>query len=178
MKIDVSAIEGYDSMSAEEKIAALEAHEFADPSPVEVPDVDALKQAVTKANREAAEYKRQLREKQTEEERRAAEIEEERAATAARLAEYEKNEAISKYKAKYLSLGFDEETAQRNAEALQSGDYDTLFGAHKKHIDAQRRAAVSESLNEQPSLSDGKPLNGVPETDGFTAAFTKAALGK
>ena len=79
MKFDVSKIEGYAEMSAEDKVKALEEYE------IEVPkdntaEVNNLKEALSKANSqtskacsEAAEWKRQYREKQTEQERAEAE---------------------------------------------------------------------------------------------------------
>jgi len=63
-KINTSAIEGYADMSAEEKLAALEA--------MDLPDVDKIKSALDKATSEAAGYKKQLRERMTEDEARAA----------------------------------------------------------------------------------------------------------
>ena len=69
MKVDTSKINGYSEMSAEEKLAALESFE------IEVPngdgEIEKLKAALSKSNSEAAEYKRQLRAKQTDEEAKA-----------------------------------------------------------------------------------------------------------
>ena len=53
-KIDTTKIAGYSDMSAEEKLAALEAFEYED----SVPDLQRYKDAVTRANREDV-YKRQ-----------------------------------------------------------------------------------------------------------------------
>ena len=72
-KIDVSKIEGYSEMSAEDKLKALEAYEFETPAPKESEETTRLKAALSKANSESAEWKRQLREKQTESERAEAE---------------------------------------------------------------------------------------------------------
>ena len=64
-KINTSAIEGYENMTAEEKLAALEA--------MDIPDVDKMKSALDKATSEAAGYKKQLRERMTEDEAKEAE---------------------------------------------------------------------------------------------------------
>ena len=64
MKIDTSKITGYAEMSAEEKLAALEAFEIEAPKSG-TDETEKLKAALSKANSEAAEWKRQFREKQT-----------------------------------------------------------------------------------------------------------------
>ena len=71
-KINTSAIEGYEAMSAEEKLAALEA--------LDIPDVDKIKSALDKATSEAAGYKKQLRERMSEDEAKAQRDADERAA--------------------------------------------------------------------------------------------------
>ena len=53
-KIDVSKIEGYAEMTPEEKVAALEAHEYDDLSA----EVEKYKNAASKANSEAADWRR------------------------------------------------------------------------------------------------------------------------
>ena len=62
MKIDTTKITGYAEMSAEEKLKALEEFEIVIPKP-DTDEADKLKAALSKANSEAAEWKRQFREK-------------------------------------------------------------------------------------------------------------------
>ena len=59
-KINVSDIEGYAEMTAEEKVAALENYEYEDNAQA-VSDLEKYKDAVTKANHEAADFKKQLK---------------------------------------------------------------------------------------------------------------------
>lgn len=54
-KIDTTLIEGYESMNAEEKLAALEAFEYDDYSS----EVQRYKNAATKANGEAASWEKE-----------------------------------------------------------------------------------------------------------------------
>ena len=68
MKIDTTKIAGYAEMSAEEKLKALEEYEIETPHD-NGDEVTKLKNALSKANSDAAEWKRQFREKQTEQER-------------------------------------------------------------------------------------------------------------
>lgn len=53
-KIDASKIEGYEEMSVEEKLAALENYEYEDNSS----EIEKLKAVISKANSEAAEWKK------------------------------------------------------------------------------------------------------------------------
>jgi hypothetical protein len=74
MKIDTSKINGYAEMTAEDKLKALEEYEFETPAPKdESEEVKKLKTALSNANSQAADWKRQFREKQTEAERAEAE---------------------------------------------------------------------------------------------------------
>ena len=75
--MDTSKIEGYADMTAEQKLAALEAYE-PEVIPTESPEVEKLKRTISKINSEAADYKKQLRERQTEAERAEAEAAEQR----------------------------------------------------------------------------------------------------
>ena len=104
----------------EKKIAALEAYEVEAPKPDEAA-YQKLKESVQRANAEAADYKRQLREKQTEAERAEAERAEREKAVQEELARYRTNERISGYQAKLMAAGYDAETAQVMATALPEG---------------------------------------------------------
>ncbi|MBS6475116.1 MAG: hypothetical protein KH354_03940 [Clostridiales bacterium] len=161
MKVDVSKIEGYEAMNAEQKLAALEAFEFETAAPTSASEeVERLKAALSKSNSEAADYKRQLRAKQTDEEAKALKEKEEKEQLIKEVESLRKDRAISKHKASYLSLGYDDTTAEANAKALYSGDFDTVFTNQKKFIEEQRKSAIAASLDKQPSLSSGNPLGG------------------
>ena len=106
MKIDTTRIEGYADMTAEEKLKALEEFE------IEVPkdnseEVTKLKTALSKANSDAAEWKRQFREKQTEAERAEAERQEREKAVEDELRSLRRDKTVSGYVASCLSLGYD-----------------------------------------------------------------------
>ena len=65
MKIDVKKIEGFDTMSAEEKLNALLGYEIEEPKHDESAEITKYKTLISKANAEAAKYKDELRAKQT-----------------------------------------------------------------------------------------------------------------
>lgn len=172
MKIDTSKIEGYADMTPEEKLAALEGYEMDAP---DAGELKRLKDAVSRANSEAAEYKKQLRAKQTDDEARAQQEAEERAAMQKELEGLRKEKALSGFQAKFLSLGYDEASATEAAKAMQAGDFDAVFAAQSKFIEATKKSAVAESLKSQPSLTGGEPVSGGNVENPAVAAFRKAA---
>lgn len=155
-KIDPSKIEGFDNLSADEKVAALLNQEI-EVEQTEPADVTKLKTSLSKANSEAAEYRRLLREKQTEAERAEADRAEREKALQDELASYRDKERISTYKANLMGAGIDEPTADLMAKSLPEGVSDEYFLATKSFLDNQRQKLLTESINKQPGLSVGTP---------------------
>lgn len=151
MKIN---IENYENMTPEEKIAAIEAYE---------PDMSGFvpKSAFDKAASEAASYKKQLREKQSDEEAKEAKDAEERATLLARVEELEKEKAVNSYVNSYLSMGYDEKLAKATAEALASGDIATVFANQKAHNENREKALRAELLKETPPPAGGDVDSGM-----------------
>lgn len=147
-------IENYGNMTPEEKIAALEAYD---------PEKEGFVSKATfdKASSEAASYKKQLREKQSDEEAKAAKEAEERAALLARLEELEHEKAVNTYVNSYLAMGYDEKTAKSSAEALAKGDMATVFANQKAHTENREKALRAELLKETPPPAGGTPDNGM-----------------
>ena len=157
MKIDTTAISGYAEMSAEEKLAALEAYEFEAPAPKETDEVTKLKSALSKANSEAADWKRQLREKQTEQERAEAERAERDKERDAELETLRKEKTVSGYVAQCLSLGYDKELATEAAIAMADNDAAKIFECQQKFLEAKTKELEAAALNKQPGLTAGAP---------------------
>ena len=133
--------------------------------PKEAPEIAKLKAALSKANAEAADWKRQLREKQTEQERAEAERAERERAREARIAELEAKERISNYKDKLLDATVDPATADMMANALPDGVNDEYFATLKTFLSNQRQAIEVATLNNQPGLSVGMPPTGAQKTE-------------
>ena len=133
MKIN---IENYDSMSPEEKLAALEAYD---------PEKDGFVSKATfdKASSEAASYKKQLRDKLSDE------------ALLARVAELERETAVNDYVTSYLGMGYDEKLAKSSAEAIVKGDMATVFANQKTHSETREKALRAEILKETPPPAGG-----------------------
>lgn len=192
MKVDTSKIPGFsDSMTADEKLAAILGHDFVGEPEKQVanPDIESLsaeverlKAAKDKAMGEAAEYRKQLRSRLTDEEAKAAKDAEEREKAAEErdllvkeLEALKKHNAISELKASYLSLGYEEEKAVENAKALFAGDYKTVFANQKEFVESQKKAAVAGALDNQPGLSAGSPIGKENVVDSFSASLRKYA---
>lgn len=156
-RVDPSKIDGFDGMTAEERVKALLGYEIEADEPAETGEIVKLKKSLSNANSEAAEYKRQLREKQSEAERAEADRAEKERQMQEELAAYRNKERISSYKAQLMTAGIDPNTADLMAKSLPDGVSDEYFAATKTFLDNQKQALLSESLNKQPGLSVGTP---------------------
>ncbi len=175
VKFDPNKIDGFEKMTADEKVAALLGQEIEIDAPTEQADVLKLKNALNKACEEAGNYRKQLREKQTEQERieaERAEKDREREELLKSLLE-EKREAT--YKAKFMAIGYDSDTAEVLAKSLPEGVSDEYFQATKSFLDAQRKNAEIAALGKQPGLSVGTPHNGMTKEDEIVATAMKYA---
>ena len=141
-----------EGMTAEEITKALEGIELPTDNSAEI---DRLKTALSKSNSEAAEFKKQLREKMSAEEIKAKEdaevIEELRKERDALLRE----KTIANHKANYLALGYDEKLANETAEAMVNGELDKVFINQKKHIEAVEKKIRADVLESTPKPEGG-----------------------
>lgn len=143
MKIDISKIEGYENMSAEEKLAALEGYDF---------DTSGLvsKATLDKATGEAAEWKRKYNSTLSEAEQAKIAAEEARKATETRLAELERKDKISTTKDQYIASGFKPDLALATAEAFVDGKMDVVLANVTKHAADAAKAATDAALHQTP----------------------------
>ena len=155
MKIDTTKIAGFDEMTAEDKLNALLGYEFEEPKEPE--DVTKLKNALSKANSDAAEWKRQFREKQTEAERAEAERKEHEAAIEEELRTLRRDKTIGGYVAQCLALGYEKDLALRAAEAMADGDAAGVLSCQQDFIEAKKKELEATALNKQPGLTSGSP---------------------
>jgi len=171
-KIDISKIQNYENMTAEEKVKALEAYEFeVDNSEVErlKTEVKRLKTAVSKANSEVAEWKKKHNALLSEEERKEAERLEAQQAIEKENAELRKEKAIYESKARFLGLGYDEKLALETAQALVDGDMDKVFANQQIHIENVKKAERAAGVANDPT----PPAGGGGETEITKEQFDK-----
>ena len=168
-KIDISKIEGYAEMSAEEKLAALEAFELPDP------DLTGFvkKDVADKYASEAANYKKQLRERMSEEEAAKAKAAEDMATVMNELEELRKDKAISEYTTQFMGIGYTEDLAKSTAAALHKGDMQTMFKNHAKFTVEREKALKAELLKETPAPPAGNGSQGITKEE-----FAKLSLSE
>lgn len=160
-KIDVTQIEGYSELSAEDKLKALEQFDIPDP------DYSGYikKDLFDKTASELAEKKKQLRDKMTEDEQKAQKEQEEREELLTKYDKLLRESEISKHKAKLIALGYDEKLADETAVAIVDGNMEEVFTNQKKHLDSVEKRVRADALKNTP-----KPT---PDGDSKTMTLEK-----
>ena len=118
-------------------------------------EIDRLKNALSKSNSEAAEYKKQLREKMSAEELKAKEDAEKLEALIKERDALLREKTISGHKAQYLALGYEESLANETAEALANGELDKVFANQKKHNESVEKKIRADVLKGTPKPEGG-----------------------
>ena len=155
-KIDVSKIEGYADMSAEDKVKALEALEYED----NAAELERLKKANDKASSEAADWKRKHNALLSEDEKKKQEDAERMSQMEQELKELRTAKTVSEHKAKFLALGYPEELATATATALADGDTTTVFANHQKFLADYTKTIKAETLKGTPKPPAGSGSEG------------------
>ena len=141
-----------EGMSVEDIDKALESIELPTDSSAEI---DRLKAALTKSNSEAAEYKKQLREKMSAEELKAKEDAEKIEELIKERDALLREKTVAGHKANYLALGYDEKLAIETAEALANGELDKVFANQKKHSETVEKKIRADVLKGTPKPEGG-----------------------
>ena len=118
-------------------------------------EIDKLKAALNKSNSEAADYKKQLREKMSAEEAKAKEDAEKYEEVVKERDALLREKNILGHKTQFLALGYDEKLADETAEAMVNGELDKVFANQKKHLETERKKIREEVLNETPHPEGG-----------------------
>ena len=138
-KIDTSKIDNYENMTADEKLAAILAMDVDDTA-----EIDRYKNAASKANSEAAAFKKTAKDSEA----RIADLEK-------KLADMEKDKRIANLKASYLKLGFDDDLAEKTAQAYIAGDDETVVANHAAVNAAKAKENEAASLKSMPRPAGG-----------------------
>lgn len=150
-KIDTKLITGYEHMTPEEKITALQSFDFPDP------DYSGYvkKDLYDKAASDVAAWKKKHHDLLSEDERKKQEEAEKWASMEQELAGLKKEKTVSEYKAKLVSQGYDEELATATASAMESGDMATVFANNQKFLDGYAKKIIADKLKRTPRGADG-----------------------
>lgn len=151
MNIDITKIEGYEAMSAEEKVKALEAFSFDDLSE----ELKKAKDSLSKANSEAADWKRKHNALLSDDQKKQQETAEKYAEMEKELQALKKEKTISEHKAKFIGIGLDEELATATATAMADGDMATVFGNFSKFMEKHDKELAATSMKNTPTPPAG-----------------------
>lgn len=151
-KIDTSIIDGYESMTAEQKVSALEAYS--------VPDPDytgwVKKDLYDKAASEASSWKKKHNELLSEDERKKQEQADSLAQMQTELEELRTSKKISEYKAKFVAQGYDEALAEDTAKAMAAGNSEKVFANSQKFLDDYAKRVKADALKKTPRPTPGQ----------------------
>ncbi len=114
-------------------------------------EIEHLKKLLSKANSEAAEYKKQLRSKMSEDEVKAAENE----ALIKELEEYKTEKKIAEVSKGLMSWGLDTDKADSMARSFVDGDIATFISGGKEYFETVSQKAIADAMDKQ-KLSVGK----------------------
>lgn len=151
-----------EGMTFEEVESALESVTIPEDNSAEI---ERLKKALSKSNSEAAGYKKQLREKMTEDEQKKQKEQEEREELQNKYDKLLRESVISKNKAKLVALGYEEILADETAEAMADGDTEKVFANQQKHLASFEKKVRADALKKTP-----KPT---PDGDSKTMTLEK-----
>lgn len=123
-------------------------------------ELDKLKAQLSKANSEAADYKKQLRGKQTADEAAAAEQKAAMDKLTQENADLKRSFALSDKKAKLIAMGYDEKLADSTAVAMVDGDMDTVMANQAKFNESREKAIQAELMKKTPRPAAGSEGTG------------------
>ena len=139
-----------------------------------------LKQSVTNASADASKWKKEAQAKNTELQSRMTEDEkakaQQEAANAAMQQELEalRNERnVANYKSQFVSMGFEEETAQESAEALNGNDTVKLFAGIRKFIESHDKALMAKNLMNNPTIQGGVAKKTISQAEFDKMGYTE-----
>lgn len=164
-KIDVTSIEGYENMTADQKVEALLNLDYDDGSS----EIDRLKDMISQKNSEVAQWKKKHNALLSDEDRKRTENDEAMQALKDELETLRKEKAVSGFTAKLLENGFSPDGASKGADALVNGDFDAFFGQLSTYKADLEKSIKADLIRQNPAPGG---------SGGTNAAVTKESLGK
>ena len=119
-----------------------------------------LKNALNKANSEAADYKKKLRDKQSDEEAAKQAKDEEYNKILQENTDLKRSISVSEKKAKLLAMGYDEKLAGETAIAMVDGDMDKVMTNQSIYLEAQKKEIKVDHLKNTPRPNQNGAENG------------------
>ena len=167
-KIDTTTIQGYEDMTPEQKIAALEGLDLPEPDYTGY----VKKSVLDKATSDAAEWKRKYNSTLSQAELDKQKADEEQTALNTRLAELERKDKIASAKDDYIKAGFSADLASATAEAFVDGKMDVVQQNILKHAANLAEKKKDETMKNTPAPPAGGNPN--PGNIDYEAEIAKA----
>lgn len=114
-----------------------------------------LKELLSRANSEAADWKKKYTATLSEQERLKAEQEEQFNNMKTELEAMKREKAVSENYAKLVSIGYDEDLAQATANAMLEGDFNTIFTNQKAFMEKKEKEIKLDLLKGTPRPAGG-----------------------
>lgn len=112
---------------------------------------------ISKANSEAASWKKQYTATLDEQKQKEMDAAEKRKAELEELETLRSERRIDHYTKKFMESGYDVKTADAMARKLPPGVDDEFFATNKTFMESQRQTYLTDALKSQPGLSVGMP---------------------
>ena len=162
-----------EDMTAEEIASALEAKKVN----TEEEHSKHYKGLISKANSEAADWKKKYQGKLDEEEKKALDLDEAQKATDQKISdleaknkELERSIAISDQTGKLIAMGYTQELASDTATAMVDGDMDKVLKNQSTFVESVKQSAIAGKMRETP-----KPGAGASGGEGEKPDYKKLA---
>lgn len=151
MKIDTSKIEGFASMTAEQKLEAMQNYEMPDP------DYSGYVSKATFDNTasELAKLKKEHNSLLSAEEQKKQADKEMLEGLQNELKTLRKEKTISEHKSKLIALGYDEALATETATAMADGDMQKVFDNQRKFLEKHDQTTKETLLKGTPAPAHG-----------------------
>ena len=118
-------------------------------------EIDKMKKAYNTASSDAAEWKKKFRETQDEATRAEAERKEREEAMQAKLAEYERQTALSTLTSGYIAMGYPEELAKKRAGFKVDGNIAEELAVEKEFLDYYQKQLKAATVRQTPAPASG-----------------------
>ena len=150
MKIDTSKIENYETMSAEEKLKALEAFEYEDKSE----ELEKHKKRIDELTSEIAKKNKEAKAKEDADKKAKDEGDEKYNKLEQMYNELKAESTTNKYVSALLAQGYEKDLAVKKAKAMVEGDIDTVFECETQFKEALEKKIKADAVKSTPKPDD------------------------
>lgn len=141
-------------------------------------EITKLKNALSKANGEAADYKKQLRAKMSEEEANAVAQKEEHERLLKENADLKRSMDVSNRTASLIGLGYSKELATETATAMVDGDLELVLANQAKFLETHTNSIKAELMRGTHRPSVGSEQSSIDYTKKIEDAYADGRIAE